>query len=81
MTKQPKGKTMRTKFWEKAWVKIILAIISAGLMFGGPTYFLYIFQRLNVPYLILVLISLACFAFGLVLFVSIFPKEKGKGSS
>ena len=80
MAKQ-KEKRASAKFMEKAWVRAFLILLSVTLMFMGPTYFLYILQRFDVPYLLLVLLSLAAFAFGAILFASVFSKEKRKGSS
>jgi len=79
MAKQ-KEKKLLAKVMEKTWVKAFLVLLSVTLMFMGPTYFLYILQRLNAPYPLLVLLSLASFAFGVILFASVFSKEKGKGS-
>lgn len=75
MAKQKEKKTS-AKVIEKTWVKALLILLSATLMFMGPTYFLYVLRRFNIPYLILVLLCLASFAFGLILFVNIFSKEK-----
>jgi len=79
MAKKQKKKPS-AKIMEKAWIKAILILLSVTLMFMGPTYFLYVLRRFNAPYLLLVLLSLASFAFGAILFASVFSKEKGKGS-
>jgi hypothetical protein len=79
MAKQ-KEKKASAKVVEKAWMKAFLMLLSVTLMFMGPTYFLYILQRFNIPYLLLVLLSLASFAFGVILFARVISKEKGKGS-
>jgi hypothetical protein len=76
MSKQ-KGKKTSAKFMDKIWVKALLVLLSGALMFMGPTYFLYVF-RFSIPYLILVLIGLAFFVFGVVLFGNVFLKEKAK---
>lgn len=76
-----KEKKTTAKIMEKAWMRAFLILLSVALMFMGPTYFLYVLQRFDVPYLLLVLLSLAAFAFGAILFASVFSKEKGKGSS
>lgn len=78
MAKQ-KERKVSAKFMEKAWVKAFLMLLSVTLMFMGPTYFLYILRRFNIPYLLLVLLGLASFAFGVILFASVILKEKGKG--
>jgi len=76
MAKKKEKKT--TEIMEKTWVKAFLTLLSVALMFMGPTYFLYILRRFNVPYLLLVLLCLASFAFGAILFARVFSKEKGK---
>jgi len=78
MAKQKEKKTLPKSFTEKAWVKAFLMLLSVTLMFMGPTYFLYVLQRYKIPYLLLVLLSLASFAFGAVLFASVYSKEKEK---
>jgi len=78
MAKRKEKKTL-DKIMESAWVKAFLALVSVVLMFMGPTYFMYILQRFNIPYLIIVLLGLASFVFGVILFASIFSREKGKG--
>ena len=76
MAKKKEKKTS-AKFMEKAWVKAFLMLLSVSLMFMGPTYFLYILQRSRAPYELLVLVCLASFAFGVILFARVFSKEKG----
>lgn len=78
MAKKKEKKTS-AKIMEKTWVKAFLTLLSVTLMFMGPTYFLYILQKSKAPYLLLVLLCLASFAFGAVLFAMVFSKEKGKG--
>jgi len=80
MAKQKEKKTA-TKLMEKTFVKAFLMLLSVALMFMGPTYFMYVLQRFNVPFLILILLGLASFAFGAVLFAKVFSTEKGKGPS
>jgi hypothetical protein len=79
MAKRKEKKTLARGI-EKAWVKAFLALLSVALMFMGPTYFLSILQRFGAPYPLLVLLCLASFAFGVILFASVFSKEKVKGS-
>jgi hypothetical protein len=77
MAKQ-KEKKEPTKFFNKTFVKVLLTLLSVALMFMGPTYFIYVLQRFSIPYVILVLLGLASFALGVVLFANIFVKEKQK---
>jgi len=79
MAKRKEKKTL-AKVMEKTWMKAFLMLLSVALMFMGPTYFLYILQRFKIPYLLLILLGLASFAFGVILFASVISKEKGKGS-
>jgi hypothetical protein len=78
MAKQ-KGKKKPTRIMEKVWVKAFLMLLSVALMFMGPTYFLYVLQKFVASYNLLVLLGLASFAFGVVLFAFVFSQEKGKG--
>ena len=50
-------------------VKIVLTILSVLLIFGGPTYLMYILQRVGIPSLLFTLIGLASFAAGAILFM------------
>ena len=79
MAKRKEKKTS-AKFMEKTWMKALQMLLSVTLMFMGPTYFMYILQRFRIPYLLLVLLGLASFAFGVILFASVISKEKGKDS-
>lgn len=78
MAKQKEKKTT-AKLMEKVWVKAFLMLLSVTLMFMGPTYFLYIFQKFLVSYLLAVLLGFVSFAFGVILFGIAFSKERGKG--
>ena len=56
--------------------KVILILFSAFLMFGGPTYFLLVLQKLDIYYPVLVLIGLASFTAGVILFFRLIREEK-----
>ena len=74
-----KEKKASARFMEKVWVKVFLILLSVALMFMGPTYFLYILQKIRIPYLLAVLLGLASFAFGIILFLRVYSEEKGRG--
>ncbi len=52
-------------------------LIAAFLIFGGPTYLLYILDKLEIPRLFILLIGLAAFTAGIILFAYL-SKEEGK---
>jgi hypothetical protein len=64
MKKTQKGFRIPEKF-----VKIALTILSVLLIFGGPTYLMYILQRVGIPSLLFTLIGLASFVAGAILFM------------
>lgn len=64
MKKVQKGLRIPEKF-----VKIVLTILSVLLIFGGPTYLMYILQRVGIPSLLFTLIGLASFTAGAILFM------------
>jgi len=51
------------------FVKIALTILAVLLIFGGPTYLMYILQRVGIPSLLFTLIGLASFTAGVILFM------------
>lgn len=63
---------------QKRCIKAMLTLLAALLMFGGPTYLMFIFQRLAVPYPLLVLFGLASFTVGVILFTDLI---KGEGET
>jgi len=64
----PKGDQRRV-------VNVLLIVLAAFLMFGGPTYLLYAVLPLPIPYSFLVLLGLASFAVGIFLFLRLHGKE------
>lgn len=58
------------------FIKAVLILFSAFLMFGGPTYLILIIQRLDIPYPILILIGLSSFTVGVILFIRLIQEEK-----
>ncbi len=57
------------KVWKgkEKLLKASLVLLSAFLMFIGPTYLLYVLQRVGVPHPYLLLVALASFTAGAVL--------------
>jgi len=64
MKKVQKGWRIPQRF-----VKIVLTILAVLLIFGGPTYLMYILQRLGIPSLLFTLMGLASFTGGVILFM------------
>lgn len=66
---------LSSKETQKKSVKAGLTVVAAFLVFGGPTYLVYVLQRVDVPYPFLALLGLASFIVGLFLFMRLM-KEK-----
>jgi len=62
----------------KGVFRAILILIAAILTFGGPTYFLMILNRLDVPQQLLVLLGLASLTVGIVLLAKFVKEEEEK---
>jgi len=62
----------------KGVFRAILILIAAILTFGGPTYFLLILNRLDVPQPILVLLGLASLIMGIVLLAKFIKEAEEK---
>ncbi|MDH5420114.1 MAG: hypothetical protein OEY39_04690 [Candidatus Bathyarchaeota archaeon] len=62
---------------QESFAKALLRLFSVFLIFGGPTYLLYILDKLEVPRLLVLLVGLAAFAAGIILFMYS-SKEEGK---
>lgn len=60
----------------KKAVRALLMLLAAILTFGGPTYLLYILERLDVPRLLSLLIGLASLTVGIVIFVYLLKEER-----
>ena len=65
------------KVWKQKekFLKATLTLLAAFLMFAGPTYLLFILQKLGVPHVLLVLCALASFTAGVTLILHL---TKGK---
>jgi len=64
-----------SKEMQKKSVNAGLMVLAAFLVFGGPTYLLYVLQGVAVPYPFVAFFGLACFVVGLLLFMRLL---KGK---
>jgi uncharacterized membrane protein YbhN (UPF0104 family) len=63
-------KKVRKPQWiPERFVKMILTILAVLLIFGGPTYLLYVLQRLGIPSALFTIIGLAAFTAGVILFM------------
>ena len=65
---------------QKRFAKALLRLFAVFLIFGGPTYLLYVLDNLKVPRLIILPVGLAAFIAGIILFVYS-SKEEGKEAS
>ena len=57
-------------------VKAIFAFLAALLTFGGPTYMIYVLEKLGVPYLLYILLGLVSFTAGVILFIRLVREEQ-----
>jgi len=59
------------KSWRipERFVKVALTIFAVLLIFGGPTYLMYILQRLGIPPVLFTIVGLAAFTAGIMLFM------------
>jgi len=66
---------------KEGFVRTMLTLLAASLTFGGPTYLLYILEELAFPRLFSLLLGLASFTVGIVLFVYLLKGEEKVGAS
>jgi cytochrome c biogenesis protein CcdA len=65
-----------------AFIRAVLFILAALLIFGGPTYTVYVLRNLaDLPYLLVVLVGLIAFAVGILLFSRLIGKQTKLGAS
>ena len=57
-------------------VRVILMILAAFLIFGGPTYLIFVLRNF-LPYTVLISLGLISFLLGLILFM-LFLSGEGK---
>jgi cytochrome c biogenesis protein CcdA len=59
-----------------AFVRVVLFILAALLIFGGPTYAVYVLRHLaGLPYMLVVLVGLIAFGVGIWLFLRLVGKQ------
>jgi cytochrome c biogenesis protein CcdA len=59
-----------------AFVRVVLFILAALLIFGGPTYAVYVLRHLaGLPYVLVVIVGLIAFAIGILLFLRLVGKQ------
>jgi len=64
------------------FAKTVLTIFAVLLIFGGPTYLMYILQRLGTPPVLFTIVGLAAFTTGIIIFMHLAKKEeKSKAST
>lgn len=51
-------------------------LFAAFLIFGGPTYLLYILDKMKIPRLLILLIGLVAFTTGITLFAHLSKEER-----
>ncbi|RLI41822.1 hypothetical protein DRO69_11135 [Candidatus Bathyarchaeota archaeon] len=66
---------MSSKETKKRSLRAFLMLLAAFLVFGGPTYLMYILKEVITSYSLVVFLGLASFIVGLVLFMRLI-KEK-----
>ncbi len=64
----------------KRVIKVFLTLLAALLTFGGPTYAMSVLENLGVPHLLYLLLGLALFTAGVILFIRLFG-EKAESSA
>lgn len=72
------------KRWKipERFAKTVLTIFAVLLIFGGPTYLMYILQRLGIPSVLFTIVGLAAFTAGVILFMHLAKEdEKSKAST
>ncbi len=55
----------------EGFAKAALTIFAVLLIFGGPTYLMYILQRLGIPPVLFTIVGLASFTAGVILFMHV----------
>jgi len=62
-------KVRKPQWISERFVKMVLTIFAVLLIFGGPTYLMYILQRLGIPPVLFTIVGLAAFTAGIMLFM------------
>lgn len=55
--------------------KVLITLASVLLMFGGPTYLIYVLNAVEVPYSLAAFAGLVSFVAGIVIFLRFVSKE------
>jgi len=55
--------------------KVLITLASVFLMFGGPTYLIYVLNAVEVPYSFAAFTGLVSFVAGIVIFLRFVSKE------
>jgi len=63
------------------FMRALLTLLAAFLTIGGPTYLPYILTEAAFPHLISILLGLASFAIGIILFAYLLEGEEKVGAS
>ena len=61
---------------QRRFIKATLTLLAAFLVFGGPTYLIFIIKRSGTPSLLLDLFGLASFTAGAILFTHLIKEEE-----
>jgi hypothetical protein len=68
-------KVRKPQWISERFVKMVLTIFAVLLIFGGPTYLLYVLQRLGIPSVLFTIVGLAAFTAGVILFMHLAKEE------
>mgnify|MGYP000029322059 CR=1 FL=1 len=63
---------------KESLTRTLLIILSALILFAGPTYLLYILDKLHVPYLIMDVLGVVCLIVGVILLRRLLREEEVK---
>lgn len=66
---------------QKSFTKALLRLFAVLLIFGGPTYLLYILDKLDIPRLAILVVGLAALIAGIVLYAYLSEGEEKVGAS
>jgi pilus assembly protein TadC len=61
-------KAKKTRNVPGNFVRTVLTVLAMLLIFAGPTYLMYILQRVGIPALLYSIVGLAAFIAGVILF-------------
>ena len=67
---------LSSKEKQRRCFKAVLTLSAAFLVFGGPTYLMFMLEKLKVPYPLLVLVGLSSFTAGVILFTRLIKEEE-----